>query len=173
MTTMTLISLLCLALLASVATRTYFTRARTSLRAAESALFEIERKAEDLLQQDLPVNVARVVIAMVYAAGCGCFVRAMLLGHYLPRRHVATGVVREGNKEIETLNLETREKISELMMLVIIYDSFRNPLQGWLFRRILKEYTRSSEKIEMNAKWEARLATMAVVDRKMPELNLA
>jgi hypothetical protein len=121
----------------------YTLRSLRSYRNAERIWADLNRVAQSLLQRDITADVAFNVFALACTAGCGCYVRTLLINHYLPwasdigKARRSRPEVDRGFHDIEQLVGEAKSEFRELMALVIAYDSFRNPLQGWLLRRML------------------------------------
>jgi hypothetical protein len=127
----------------------YVTKSKGSFSHAEVIWNEITRISRDIIDSDIPPSVARAVVGLVSTAGCGCFVRGMLLSYYLP---TPSGVDKNPGKEWERsfddlrhLSDVQRDLFNQLMARVIVYDSFRNPLQGLLFRRALKSFMKNEQ----------------------------
>lgn len=146
----------------------YLRRSSTSFANAERAWVGVNEAAQKLLDQDIPESVGRVIVALMATAGCGCYVRGMLKGHYLPRfqfrRPQRVASLDQAFKQVEEMSNDQRDLFSSLVAAVMVYDSFRNPLQGWLFRRLLKSYVKPQP--PLSAKYEANLAAMSVLSNK-------
>jgi hypothetical protein len=142
----------------------YVNRAKSSFAHAEAIWNDIARIADELVNSEIPPSVARAVVGLVATAGCGCFVRGMLMSYYLP---TPEGVKKKADQEWERsfsdlrhLTDAQREKFDNLMVMVIVYDSFRNPLQGWLFRRALKSFMRNEQTFVQRVKTELTVLTI-------------
>lgn len=146
----------------------YLDRSMVSFRNAERAWSELTLLARELVARDLPPRVAKLVVAMTASAGCGCFIRGVIISHYVPqllRRYPneerSLGPVFE---QIENLDAESRDLFWKFQVHVMVYDSFRNPAQGWLFRRALKETLKPE--VSYSTKREAQSAVFSVVARR-------
>lgn len=146
----------------------YLRRSMLSFGSAEHAWGVVTANAERLMEQDISPAVAKLIVRTVSAAGCGCFVRGMLLGHYLPRsrstREEADRYWGSLFDEIDSGGQEMGKLFWQFLASVVVYDSFRNPLQGWLFRRALKEMLRPEPSYQ--AKLEAKSAIFSVVSKR-------
>lgn len=141
-----------------------------SFENAEFAWRELAAEARAIVEADVPTNVAKVVIALAATAGCGCYVRGLLMAHYLPKFLIVRGD-RNGKwsgslEAVDNLPSELREKFQRMMMLVILYDGYRNPAHGWLFRRVMKSYTQGRQSFQ--EKLETKLTAASVLSRREP-----
>lgn len=146
----------------------YVRRSARSFASAERAWEGVKVAADDLLKNDVPETVARVVLALMATAGCGCYVRGMLVSHYLPRAQIVesekSGQWDKAFGDVDALPHEQRDQFSKLLAAVVVYDSFRNPLQGWLFRRLIKSFIKVQQPI--TAQYEAKMTALSVLSRK-------
>lgn len=146
----------------------YLRRSATSFASAERAWEGVKGAADDLLKNDVPETVARVVLALMVTAGCGCYVRGMLVSHYLPRfptrEPEQSGQWDRAFVDVDALPNDQRDQFSKLIVAVVVYDSFRNPLQGWLFRRLITSFVKAQQPIA--AKYEAKMTALHVLSRK-------
>lgn len=146
----------------------YLQRSQASFRAADRVGADMATHARTLLDRDIPLRVAKLVVAMSAGAGCGCFVRGIIMVHYVPGwlrpRAVSNRSLDAVFEEIENLDAETKQIFWKFQIAVMVYDSFRNPAQGWLFRHAV----RSMLKVEAPyaAKREAQTAIFSVVSRR-------
>lgn len=145
----------------------YVRRSMRSYAAAERTWAEVKSAATDLMAHDVGAELARNVLMLVWSAGCGCYVRSLLMHHYLPgffeRRGQQSADIDKGFREIDALSADARADFHRLVAMVMVYDSFRNPLQGWLFRRVLRSYLTKPGYREIR---EAELASYAVLAKK-------
>jgi hypothetical protein len=145
----------------------YIRRASRSYASASRVWTNLDTVAREILDADVSQPVARAVLALVALAGCGCFVRGVLMSHYLPRlmtvSAASSGKWNRAFDDVERLNVGQRELFSKLVTLVVIYDSFRNPMHGWVFRRMLRTYTKPIVPPAYRA--EAQLASFSVLNR--------
>lgn len=145
----------------------YVRRSLRSFRHAERVWATAMIEARTLMEADIPASVSRLVIELSSLAGCGCFVRGMVASHYFPRAilsNAAPNSTWDGAfADVEALPHEQREKFRKLLALIVLYDSYRNPFQGWLFRRSLKAVMRPDPgfKVQM----ETQLTAYSVVSR--------
>jgi hypothetical protein len=148
----------------------YVRRSMGSFDSAARVWTDLDAAATELLNTDLPESVGRMVVALTRLAGCGCFVRGVLLSNYLPRAKLQQD--GRGDKwndafnDLKVLNGSQKDCFDRLLSLVIVYDSFRNPLQGWLFRRLLRSFTQ--DKRSYREKAEAELAALSVLSNRKP-----
>lgn len=168
---MTIAVALLLILLAFAAyrlTEDYLRRSMRSFANADRVGVRMKLAAEELLGEDIPASVAAAVIGLVYIAGCGCFVRGILIGHYFPRFRASSASprVQQAFDDLDNLPAAHRQKFYDLLGAVIAYDSFRNPLQGWLFRRIAKSYFEGSARMGVVEKADATATVFSVLSRK-------
>lgn len=156
--------------LATVAANIYLKRSQRSLKAASRTWVDVSALAHDIVSdKTIPAVVANHAILLASATGCGCFVRGMLLGHYFgaavarPKTIAGERYVSELSEARSRLDPEKRGRLDDLVMRAIVYDSFANPLQGWLFRRVLAKRVSQSEQL-----FEARQVVPSVVARRRP-----
>ena len=146
----------------------YLRGSSRSFASAERAWTGVTDAASKLIDQDIPESVGRVAVALMATAGCGCYVRGMLKKHYLPRvqfrKPPRIAALDEAFRDVEKMSNEQRDLFSDLVANVIVYDSFRNPLQGWLFRRLLRAYVKPQP--PLTAKYEANMTAMDVLSQK-------
>lgn len=145
----------------------YTRRSLRSYASAERVWADLNSTARSLLERDIGVHLAHNILSLSIAAGCGCFVRGLLIQHYLPafitNRKRSNSEVENGFREAESLTGEAKQEFNQLLALVMLYDSFRNPFQGWLFKRVLSSYARRPSFRELR---EAELASYSVLSRK-------
>lgn len=146
----------------------YVRRSLTSFGSAERSQADMAEAARTLIESEPPPAVAKLVITMSLMAGCGCFVRGMLASHYLPRATVnrgkAEGRWAQAFAEAEGLSWEMRDIFAKFLIQVIIYDSFRNPFQGYLLRHTLENIVRPQP--SLGTFLEARMTALSVVNSK-------
>ncbi|QLC25773.1 hypothetical protein HFP57_12605 [Parasphingopyxis algicola] len=122
----------------------YFAWAKQNLAHAAAMQPKLTAKAARLIEdEDTPESVARVVFWLAAAAGCGCFVRGFVIYHYLPRfgrSDKDSASLDEAFGDVEKLPVDDRKEFFEFLAMVIAYDSYENPLQGWLFRRAIRSF---------------------------------
>lgn len=151
----------------------YVTRSLRSYQFADIMLSRVMENLTKLTEGDLPVGAARISFMLASTAGCGCFVRAVLLSHYLPSSWASAifGGVRQNPSpefehdlfDMDELSAEQGKHFSQLVASVIIYDGYRNPLSGWLFRRIVRAYAEPS----YTDRERAEITTFSVLGRKV------
>lgn len=148
--------------------RDFVSRSIRSYGSAEQVWSDLVGASDKLMDADIPESVARAVLGLVAAAGCGCFVRGMLINHYLPRPSlVKSGDAGPWNKafeDVEDLTAEQRGDFYQLLAAAVVYDSFRNPLQGWLFRRILKTFLQPNPSFIQKA--ETQITAFSILTRR-------
>ena len=131
--------------------------------------------AQDVLAAKVPLSVARLVLELSALAGCGCFVRGMIVSHYLPRLHSSRsnekGPWDQAFADLETLEPDVRQTFSKYIGMLILYDSFRNPFQGWLFRRAMRSVTRPNPSYEV--RMETQLTAYSVVSKRSSNERIA
>lgn len=159
------------AIVISVAAASYYVkRSLGSFRRAEAVQRELEKQASDIIDMAESVALKRYVLSMVALAGCGCFVRGMLALHFLPR--LTSSIDQDDQSfdevmsEIDEASSEFRKKFSNFTIHLVVYDSFRNPLQGWLLRHALTSLTKPVPQANFVARQEAMIATFSVIGRK-------
>jgi len=151
----------------------YVIRSLRSYRRAEAMLGRVNENLEKLTESDVPVGVARLAFMLAATAGCGCYVRGIIYSHYLPSplaRLVAGGPRRNSGVEhdlfdLDKLDGEQRALFSDLVASVIVYDADRNPLSGWVFRRVMKAYGEPS----FMDRADAEATAFSILSRKKPE----
>jgi hypothetical protein len=151
----------------------YMAKSLVSYGHAERTWAEVNKLARELLAQDVSPNVAKSVIALAHLTGCGCFVRGVLLQHYFPSlvsKPSAPQRTAAAMNEVDALNSQTRELFGKFLAVVIANDSFRNPLQGLLFRRVLQSY--ATPKQGFRERREAELTAFSVLNRKNTKLAI-
>lgn len=146
----------------------YIRRSMRSFASAQRAWSELSTTAKEIVEQDIPEPAARAVIGLAGAAGCGCFIRGVMAAHYLPgllRRSVdEPGDWDQAFTAIGNLSIEQKRSFDRLLALVLVYDSFKNPLQGWFFRRMLRSYVDPEPTFAEKA--ETQLAAFSVLSRR-------
>lgn len=151
----------------------YFVMAKDSLEKAEEALFDIEKTALKILDSDITKSTALIVVGLIGTAGCGCYVRGMLRDAIapwarIPHRLTMTDMgkkVQQGYDDLDDSKPSVRDDFHALIALTIIYDSYKNPLSGLLFRRFLKNVTSNSSN-SVTAKRKAELTAIDVITSK-------
>lgn len=157
-----------------VLARVYVVRSIRSLRAAEPTLTKINEQLEKLIKEDVPVGAARVAFMLATTAGCGCYVRGVIFSHYLPPAvfrfffgaRQAKPAVEHDLFELDKLNEAQRHMFSDLITSVIIYDGFRNPLSGWIFRHVIRKGHRPT----FTERGDTELTTVTVLSRAKPKV---
>lgn len=161
------------ALLASIYTR----RAPRSVARSQIFWKAFKTDVERVIRDDsYPQPVAEFVYELAMTAGCGCYVRQMLVTHYLPSLWSRLSEEasekpreREFDAAMQALSKPKREQIKRIMVTAIVFDSFYNPFQGWLFRRVLNGYKNPQpstyRKVDMQ---EASHVTYKVVRNRAP-----
>lgn len=166
------VAIVALALLVPVAifrlAQDYVRRSMRSFGKADKVWADLVHSAESLLEDDIPEHLARSIVALMRLAGCGCFVRGVVTAHYLPFLSRTGG--GEGAEdafiEFDALDGEQRERFWALLSAVILYDGFRNPFQGLLFRNMIRTYYRPSPRLSAREKLQAALTAFGVLGRK-------
>jgi hypothetical protein len=158
------------AMVAYGAVKIYVRRSMNSFQMAEFVWGKLAAEAQAIIEADVPASVGKVVLALAATAGCGRYVRGLLIAHYLPTFVIARGD-RQGRwsgslEAVENLPPEIRDRFEHMMALVMIYDGYRNPVHGWFFRRVMKSYTESKRTFEQ--KLETKLTAVSVLSRKEP-----
>lgn len=138
----------------TVLINTYVNRSLRSYQSASAMLGHVTENLEELTKSEPPVGVARLGFMLASTAGCGCYVRAVLMSRYLPTPLASSifgGSGRGKSKEVEhdmfdldKLTPEQRQHFSKLVASVIVYDGYRNPLSGWAFRKMMDAHTETS-----------------------------
>jgi hypothetical protein len=148
--------------------RDFVTRSIRSYGNAESVWSDLVNTADKLMDDDIPESVATAVLGLVVVAGCGCFVRGMLVSHYLPRpspsKSEGSGHWNKAFEDVENLTADQRSNFYQLLATVVVYDSFRNPLQGWLFRRVLKSFLQPNPSFVQKA--ETQITAFSILARR-------
>jgi hypothetical protein len=146
-------------------------RSLNSFQTADRVWSDLKTKSQEITDAaQVPEEVCRIVYALTASAGCGCYVRGMIMHHYLPalstRKPDTPSEQRwsESFDKIAELPIEVQRKLAELIMLVFVYDSFKNPVQGWIFRRIVRSAANPSPNFA--ARTEAELTAFSVLSRK-------
>ena len=150
--------------------RKYVDRSLRSYRSADAMLGKISDNLTRLAEADAPLGVARIGFMLAATTGCGCYVRGILYSHYMPSslaRLIAGGPKRGSSFErdladLAKLNAAQRSAFSDLIVSVIIYDSYRNPLSGWLFRHMIRSYDRPS----FTERADAEVTAVSILSRK-------
>jgi hypothetical protein len=143
----------------------YLRRSAKSFMRGEEIWSELQTNAAQIVENErYPLGVACLAHALSEAAGCGCFVRAMLMGHYTPkllfwRRQRAAAKLQHTPwvDDLSQLSEAQKKQLNTLFIKVIIFDSYANPLQGWLLRRLVRNHFAP----------EAKKAVLSVVARKL------
>ena len=152
----------------------YVERSMRSYASASKVWTDVDSTARELLETDLPQSVARAILGLLALAGCGCFVRGVLVSHYLPRLmtvgKTSSGKWNRAFDDVENLGPAQREQFSKLITLVVVYDSFRNPLHGWIFRRTLRNFTKPV--VPSAYRVEAQLASFSVLNRSRQKISI-
>jgi hypothetical protein len=169
------IMLIGIAALAYMLAAQYVAFATRSFASANKVWNDLNEKANAILEEDIPVGVARIVFALTATAGCGCYVRGMLIGLYAP---VPRGAMSHSDASwdkafggLDALPQKTRDEVSRLMAIAMVYDSYRNPLQGWIFRHAVKQYARGEP--SFFDKLEAQLLALSVLSRPSTKRRIA
>ena len=159
----------------------YLTRSLRSFRKAETHWPKLVAQSQELLAMQISAGFASVVFQLMATAGCGCYVRGMLLSHYLPVAWLADDSDKSRDvdvafRDIERAPAEQREAFAKLVAQVVVYDSFRNPLQGWLLRRVMKQVLRPEPSVKV--RYESQITVRSVLARRSshiekPELAVA
>lgn len=142
----------------------YFDIANQSFVNASKTWKQITSEASKIIDDETyPSKSIAFVMVMTGVAGCGCFVRAMLINHYFPKMLEINRVKRKDENPFEGaldgLTDSQRKSIDKLIAKIIWFDAHRNPLHGLLFKRLLSKH--------FNGKTaEQELAAISVVRRK-------
>ncbi len=150
----------------------FLRRSLNSFRHADCVWSDLSQTARDLAEADVPTSVRRVVLALMMSAGCGCYVRGMFVSHFLPRIFLG---IRGGEKnrrgqwdqaffDVDALPAPLSKEFSKLIALVVVYDSYRNPLQGYFFRRLIRSI--SKIKLDYGTHAEAELTAFSVISKR-------
>lgn len=147
----------------------YVRRSQRSFGNASIAWVRLNEMGREIATSDKTSEaVAKVVLGLMLAAGCGCFVRGILISHYLPRAIVMRGGRDDewdgAFEEIEEMDASDRAAFVQFLMQVVLYDSFRNPLQGWLFRRAIRMRGRLVPPPEN--RYEAQIVASSILRRR-------
>jgi len=147
----------------------YYVRFATRSTAMAGRVWgDFEQQVRHFVSESESAEVSKLAIHMAAAAGCGCFVRGALMSHYLPRFSIEPKEERPGVQsafaQVGDLPHAQREAFSKLIVMTLIYDSFRNPLQGWFFRRMLDSFTKPT--VSWTHQQEAKLAAFSVLSRR-------
>jgi len=145
----------------------YLQRSQRSFASAQIAWNEVDRAVLELLDSDVPAVVAQLAILIARLTGCGCFVRGVLMSHYLPRFTVKPKPQLEvAFASLNELSPKQKKLFDQVIATAVVYDSYRNPLIGGLFRRLVKSAIQSQH--TYSATLETQLAAAAVLSRKDP-----
>ena len=141
----------------------YIQYAQRSFVTASMVGNDLNKAVREVLDAEAPSIIARLSIQLMAIAGCGCFVRGILIGHYLPRVTINStdDAAQAAFNELSQMSPELQAKFNKVVALVFIYDSYRNPLQGAMFRRIMRSFLRPEPR--WSDQLEAKLAAFSVV----------
>lgn len=165
-----ILTLLTIGVVAAVylAVSSYVERAKRSFANADRVMTDLTAAVRTFVESDAPPEVARLAIQMSVLTGCGCFMRGVLMSHYLPRGGIVRANVPKALnaafQQSRGMPIELQTQFDRISGLVMIYDSFRNPIQGWLFRRVLWSFVET--KPTWNDQAETKLALFSVLSRK-------
>jgi hypothetical protein len=150
----------------------FLRRSLRSFQKADRVWSDLNQTARGIVESDAPVSVKRLVMALMLSAGCGCYIRGMIISHYLPR--FALGSARASSPgrqyweiaftDVDSLSRDLQEDFARLTALVFVYDSYRNPLTGFFFRRALSLVMQP--KLDFSTRAEVQLTAYSVVTRK-------
>lgn len=165
--------LVALVIIGGLLAEMYIRRARRSYANAGRVWVMVRESASAIVEGNFPREAKEIALDLALAAGCGCFVRGVLLQHWVPTIMAATRHHRRGsgpNQVEATMNALTqsqRKRMDTLIGAVLVYDSLANPLLGYLFRRAIRSFSRvprrSSDLPRTNA--EVRKPLPSVVRR--------
>lgn len=161
---------------ATVAGYVYVRRSMRSFASAEFVRTKIlDVTARELLATPgLPKEVAHLVLSIFHLAGCGCLIRGILLGRLMllftgargdRERRAAQHRTDRAFSILERQDASVREKFGELIAYATIYDSFANPLQGWLFRHVLRTYMTPRPKLSPEEKLKGEMIAVSILRR--------
>lgn len=146
----------------------YLRRSMVSFAHAEKARAMAQQEAVEMLETGVPQSVARLIVQLSALAGCGCFVRGMLMSHYLPKAVPSRGAKKGpwdvAFSDLDKLDADIRRKFDKYVSYLVLYDGYRNPLQGWLFQRALRSLAKPEPRYDL--RMERQLAAYSVVSRR-------
>jgi hypothetical protein len=97
-----------------------------------------------------------------------------LLNYYLPApdgiKKVADEEWQRSFSDLRQLSEAQREKFNQLIVCAIVYDSYRNPLQGWLFRHAIKSFMKNEQTFVQRVKTE--LTVLRVLSGNASRMSL-
>lgn len=144
----------------------YVSRATRSYAHAEKAWSEAMTLAHEILEKDIPLSVAQLIVATSALAGCGCFVRGLIASAYLP--HTRREKSESSNSwdgaftDLEALDSENRKLFNDFLVRIVIYDSYKNPISGKIFRSIVRSKSSNNTALRL----ETQLTTYSLLSRK-------
>lgn len=154
----------------------YIRRARRSYVNAARVWVMVRMTADDIVTGNFPREAKEIALDLALAAGCGCFVRGVLLQHWLPtvmagfRRSRGGNGVNQIERTMGALSAHQRKKMDTLIGAVLVYDSLSNPFQGYLLRRAVRSFSkvprRASELPRPNAEVRKPLASVVRAGRR-------
>lgn len=152
-----------------------------SYRAADHVRSDLADRMREFLDTDVPSSVAQLAVVLGITAGCGCYVRGFILQHYAPFIGLRgsgseDSLASEGFVQLEKLSPELRERFMELAAICFVYDSYLNPLQGLIFRRLIRVSTELRKPVQPTFRQslkprdrlEVQMTAMSVLSRKEP-----
>ena len=144
-------------------------RSMNSFKNAELVWNEILKSGRILVENDaVTPPVSRLIIKLMGMAGSGKFVRTMIFQSLVPSAF-RTSKPKEGFeaiiREINHLPENLHEEFRKLLILVLLYDSYSNPVQG----RAMRFLTQLAHVNDANyrTKAETEITTYHVVSRSM------
>lgn len=183
---MLIVVLIAILVVGTLGVNTYARRAERSLGTADKIWRDFIRECDGVItDRAMAGPIAELVYTLGMTAGCGCYVRQALFTHYMPEAaqqrinaSLHSGGAKSGLEMFDDLSHEQRKQINKVFVLALLFDSFANPVQGWLFRRALRNYRRVTQqsKLPVGAVREAQSAALKVAQRKYvrrPELCAA
>ncbi len=146
----------------------YVRRSMRSFSSGATVWADLHKELRAFIEKEPPVAVAQLAIGLATAAGCGCFVRGVVATHYLPRfrqpRPQPRNPVEPAFNEVRSMEPELQEAFDRIMARVIVYDSYRNPVQGYLFRHIMWTFIQPQQSLA--SQLETKLAAFSVMSRR-------
>jgi len=153
----------------------YLVRSQSSLRKASKVWTDLVDSVDKVVKDPTyPMEMVNLAVAVVELAGCGCLVRGVLLDHYLPwlpsKRHRERPPTRT-DSAYQRLPTKQKQHMGMIFGQAVVFDGFSNPLQGWLFRRMVSGFAISTVKnpkaLPPEGMREAKTVTMQKASRKV------
>lgn len=164
-------SIIVFCILATYMATIYLRRATRSNEVASRLWDDFYIKVERILDGDFPGEVKRFTYCVAMTAGCGCLVRGYLVDHYIPNlakiiRHPSSQTKAQSDAlsgSMRALTRRQRQEVIKALVAALMFDSFANPLQGWLLRKTVKQFAASpSQRAKLPAEEIGEVQRVAV-----------